>query len=79
MVAAFPAMPLLGDKACIEQDAEVLGDGGTRHHEMPGDGVDGTVGLEEEIEHPPARGVADGFEDVLLAIRSCDHAETIRK
>ncbi len=79
VVAAFAAVALFGDEAGFEKDAEVLGDGGTGHAEFAGDGVDGAVGGEEEVEHATARGVADGLEDVGFVFECCDHERNICK
>src|ERR1700710_2128387 len=73
VVAAFAAVPLLGHQSGIEQDAEVLGDGGTGHHEVCRNRVDGAVGLGEEVEYAATRRMTDRPEDVLLAIPSSHH------
>ena len=78
-VAALSAMPLLRHETGIEQDAQVLGDGGPAHLEMSRNRVDGAVGLDEEIEHPATRGMANCPKDILLAIESHHHAVNIRK
>src|SRR5262249_17095213 len=63
----------------IEQDAEVLGDRRAGHLEMPRHRAHGVVGLSEQIEHPPARGMTDRSEDIRLAFESHYHAVTICK
>src|SRR5262245_6029119 len=78
-VAPLSAMPLLRHETGIEQDAEVLRDGRPAHLEMSRNRVDGAVGLDEEIEHPATRGMANCAIDILLAIESHNHAVTIRK
>ena len=67
-VAAFAAVPLLGDETGIEQDAKVLGDGGAAHLELSRDRVDRAVGLDEEIQHSATRGMANCPKDIGLAI-----------
>ena len=77
-IAAFSAMPLLGNEAGIEQDAEVLRDGRPAHLEMFRKRVDGAGGLHEEVEHPAPCRMADCCEDVGLAIGNQHHAANIR-
>src|SRR5262249_24209878 len=79
VVAPLSAMPLLGHETGIDQDAEVLGDGWAAHLEMSRNRVDGTVGLDKEIEHPATRWIADRPKDILLVIGSHHHAVNIRK
>jgi hypothetical protein len=67
-IAALSAMPLLSHETGIKQDAEVLGDGWATHVEMSRNRVDGSVGLEEEIEHPATCGMANCSEHVGFAI-----------
>src|SRR5262249_19752390 len=78
-VATLPAVSPLGYKSGIEQDAEVLRNGRPAHLEMSRNRVDGAVGLEEEIEHPATRGMANCPKDIRLAIGSHHHALNIRK
>ena len=78
-VAAFSAMPLLGHETGIEQDAEVLGDGWAAHLEMSRNRVDGAFGLDEDVEHPAPRRMADCCEDIGLAFGNHHHAANIRK
>jgi len=78
-VAAFAAVPLLGHETGIEQDAEVLGDGWAAHLEMSRNRVDGAIGLDEEIEHPATRGMANCPKNIRLAIGSHHHAVHIRQ
>ena len=75
---ALSAMPLLRHETGIKQDAEVLGDGWAAHLEMSRNRVNGAVGLDEEIEHPPTRGMANCPKDIRLAIGSHHHALNIR-
>ena len=70
VVAAFAAVPLLGHETGIEQDAEVLGDRRATHREMSRNRVDRAVGLDEEIEHAPTRGMANCAKDISLAIET---------
>jgi len=79
MITALSAIPLLRHKTGVKQDAEVLGNSRATHLEMSCDRVDRTVGLGEEIEHPPTRGMANGPKDVWLAIGSHYHVANIRK
>ncbi len=79
VVAAFAAVPLLRHETSIKQDAEVLGDRRAAHLEMPRNRVDGVVGLDEEIEHPATRGMANCPKDIGLAIGSHYHAVNISK
>jgi hypothetical protein len=78
-IAPLSAMPLLRYETGIEQDAEVLGDGWAAHLEMSRNRVDGAVGLNEQIEHPAARGMANCPKDILFAIESEHHAANICK
>ena len=48
----------------------MLRDGRAAHLEMSRNRVDGAVGLDEQIEHPATRGMADRSEDIGLAIGS---------
>ena len=79
VVEALAALALLGDEAGVEEDAEVLGDGGSAHVEVGGEVVDGAVGVGEEAEHAAPGGMADGVEDVLLAVGGAGHGGNIRK
>src|SRR5262245_46252757 len=79
VIAPLSAMPLLRHQTGIKQDAEVLGDSRAAHREMSRNRVNGTVGLDEEIEHPATRGMADCAKDILLTIGSHHHAANIRK
>ena len=72
-------MPLLRHETGIKQDAEVLGYGWAAHLEMSRNRVNAAVGLDEEIEHPATRGMANGPEDIRLAIGSHHHAADISK
>jgi hypothetical protein len=67
-------MPLLGHETGIEQDAQMLRNGRAAHGEVPRKRVDRAVGLDQEIEHPPPRGVANGPKDVRLGIGKHHHA-----
>jgi hypothetical protein len=78
-ISPFSAVPLLSHETSIKQNAEVLGDGRAAHFEMSRNRVDRAVSLNEEIEHPATRGMADRTEHALLAIGSHYHAVTIRK
>src|SRR5262249_39621244 len=78
-VATLPAVSPLGYKSGIEQDAEVLRNGRPAHLEMSRNRVDGAVGLDQEIEHPATRGMADRSEHIGLAIGSHHHVAIIRK
>ena len=78
-IAPLSAMPLLCHETGIKQNAEVLGDGWAAHPEMSRNRVNGTVGLDKEVEHPSTRGMADGPKDILLAIESHNHGAIIRK
>ena len=79
MIAPFSAMPLLRHESSIKKDAEVLRDRRPAHLEMSRKRVDGAIGLEEEIQHPATRGMANGPKDILFAIGSHHHAVNIRK
>ena len=76
-IAALSAMPLLGHETGIEQDAEVLENGWAAHLEMSRNRVNGAVGLDEEIEHPATRGMANCPKDIRLAIGRHHHAVNI--
>ena len=78
-MAPLSAMPLLGHETGIKQDAEVLGDGWAAHLEMSRIRVDGAVSLDEEIEHPATRGMANCPKDIRFAIGSHHHAANVRK
>ena len=67
-VAAFAAVPLLGHETGIEQDAEVLGDGGAAHLEVHRDRIHRPLTVGEEVEHPPPRRMADRREDLGLVL-----------
>jgi hypothetical protein len=79
VVAAFAAVALLGEEAGIEEDAEVLGDRGAAHLEVPGDRIDRPVGPGEEVEHVTPGGMADGGEDVGFAVEGDGHDRNMRK
>src|SRR5262249_49917954 len=79
VVASLSAMPLFRHETGTKQDAEVLRDGWAAHLEMSRNRVDGAVGLEEEIQHPTTRGMANCPKDIRLAIGSNHHTVTIRK
>ena len=79
VVAPLSAMPLLRHETGIEQDAQVLGDGGPAHLEMSRNRVDGAVGLDEEIEHPATRGMANCPKDIWLRIWSHHQVANVRK
>ena len=57
----------------------MLGDGRATHLEISRKRIDGAVGLDEEVEHPATRGMADCCEDVGLAIGNHHQAANIRK
>ena len=78
-IATLSTMPLLRHETGTKQDAEVLGDGRAAHLEMSRNCVDRVVGLDEEIEHPATRGMANCAKDVRLAIGSHHHAGNISK
>src|SRR5207245_8046040 len=78
-IAAFSTMPLLGHEAGIEQAAEVLRNGWAAHLEMSRKRVDGAVGLDEQIQHPASRRMADCPKDRLLVIGSPHHGVIMRK
>jgi hypothetical protein len=78
-IAAFSAMPLLRDETGIQQDAKVLGDRWAAHLEMSRNRVHRAVVLDEEIEHPAARGMADRPKDIRLPIGNHNHGSNIRK
>ena len=78
-IAPLSAVPLLRHKTGIKQDAEVLGDGWAAHLEMSRHRVDRAVGLEEEIEHPATRRMADCCEDVGLSIGNHHYVASMRK
>jgi hypothetical protein len=79
MITPLSAMALLRHQSGIKQDAEVLGDGRAAHLEMPGNRVDGAVGLDKKIEHPPTTGMANCSKDIRLAIGSHYHGVNVRK
>ena len=72
-VAAFAAVPPLGYEADIEQDAEVLGDGGAAHVEVCGNVADRALGFGEQIQHLASRTMADRCEHIGLTIGRHDH------
>ena len=72
-------MPCFGHETGIEQDAQVLRDGRAAHLEMSRNRVDRAVGFDEQIEHPPPRGMADRSKNIGLVICSRHHAANIRK
>jgi hypothetical protein len=78
-IAALSTMPLLRHETGIKQDAEVRGDGWAAHLEMSRNRVNGAVGLDEEIEHPVTRGMANCPKDIRLAIGRHHHAVNMRK
>lgn len=79
VIAPLSAMPLLRHETGIKQYAKVLGDGGAAHLEMSRNRVDGAVGLDEEIEHPATRGMANRPKDIRFTIGNHHHAASIRK
>ena len=78
-IAAFAAVPSLGDETGIKQDAEMLRDGWAAHLELPRNRADGALSLDKEIKHPAARGMADSPKDIRLAIGPYYHVTNIRK
>jgi hypothetical protein len=78
VVASLAAVPLLGYEASTEQDAKVLRDSRTTHPEMRRYCFDGVVGLREQVEHQPPRGVADCREYIRF-FSGCHHAAMIGK
>jgi hypothetical protein len=72
-------MPLLRHQTGIKQDAKVLGDGRAAHLELSRNRLDGAVGLEEEIQHPATRGMANCAKDIRLALGNHHHVANIRK
>jgi hypothetical protein len=46
---------------------------------MPRNRVDGMIGVNEKIKHPPTRRMTDRPKNLLLAIRDSDHRINIRK
>lgn len=78
VVAAFAAVPLLGQETGIEQDAEVLGDCRAAHFKVRSDVADRAV-FGEQIQHLASRTMTDRGEDIGLAIQSQNHGATIRK
>ena len=79
VVAAFAAVPLLGQETGIEQDAEVLRDRRAAHFEVCRNVADGALGFGEQIQHLTARTMADRGEHIGLATGIQDHAVNIRK
>ena len=79
VVAALAAVSLFVHESGIEEYAKVLGDGRATHSEVAGDSVDRMVAVQQQIEHPTARGMADCSEDIRLTIGGYDHAANIRK
>jgi hypothetical protein len=79
VVMPLSAMSLLRHQTGIQQNAEVLGDGGPTHLEMSRNRAHGPVGLDEEIQHPPSRGMANRPKDIRLAIGGQHHAFYICK
>ena len=49
------------------------------HLKLPRNRFDGAIILDEQIEHPSARGMTDCPKDILLAIGSHYHVANIRK
>lgn len=78
-VAALAAVPPLGYETDIEQNAEVLGDGGAAHFEVCGNVADRAFGFGDQIQHLASRTMADRCEHIGLAIGSHDHAANMRK
>jgi hypothetical protein len=79
VIVTLPAMALFGHETCIEQNAEVLRDGRAAHLEVFRNRADGTVSLDEQIQHSATRGMTDCPKDSLLAIGSRYHEVNIRK
>ena len=78
-IVPLSAMPLFRHETGIQQDAKVLRDGRPADLEMSRNRVDGAVGVEEQIEHPATRGMADCSKDILLTIENHNHGAIIRK
>src|SRR5437016_11021163 len=78
-VVAFSTMPLRRHETGIKQDAEVLGNGWAAHLKLSRNRVDGAVGVEQEIQNPATRGMANCPKDIRLAIGSHHHVANIRK
>jgi hypothetical protein len=79
VVAAFAAVPLLGQETGIEQDAEVLGDRRAAHFEVCRNVADRAFGFGEQIQHLASRTMADRGEHIGLAIGSQNHDANMRK
>src|SRR6266498_1464162 len=62
-VAALPTVPLFGDQAGVEEDAQVLGDRRAAHLEVRRDRIDRAVAIGEQVEYPAPGRMADRSED----------------
>ena len=79
VVAAFAAVPLIGQETGIEQDAKVLGDRRAAHFEVCSNVADRSIGFGEQIQHLASPKMADRCEHIGLAIGSYHHAAIIGK
>lgn len=79
LVATFPAVTFLRQEASLQQDTEVLRDGGAAHLEVLGHGVYRMVGLSKEVEHLAARGMTNRSENVGFALGTGHHPSSMRK
>jgi hypothetical protein len=79
VIPPLSAVPPFGYQTGVVQDAEVLRDGWATHFEVRRNGIDRTIGLEQQIEHPTASGMANRPKDIRFAIRSRHHAMNIGK
>ena len=78
-VTALATMTLLGDETGIEQNAQMLGDGGTAHGEVSGDVGHGTLVVGKQIQHLAARLMTDSEKHIGLATGRRKHPFNIRK
>jgi hypothetical protein len=76
---AASAVPLLAHETAIKYDADVLGDCWAAHLKISRNRVDGAVSLDEEIEHPATRGMANCPKDIWLRIWSHHQVANVRK
>lgn len=75
-VAALPPVPLFGDEADFEEDAQMLRDGRAAHLEVRCNFVDWSVAVGEQVEHTASGRVTDRSKDLAFAL-GCRHTVTI--
>lgn len=75
---AFPADAAHAHETRSEQNGQVLGNGGTAHGKVAGEGIHGDFATSEKVEEGTAGGIGDGVEDVAGVARGSLRAGFVR-